>query len=233
MFPDEATRLEATSVTGPTMEGYRELSEAALQNLAIQKDSAAMAVLGARYLLEALGDDPDAAVSLLKGEHRYVWQPIPRPLPDSVSESANQAKYWFYQSALHGRIDALERFGWTIQIFEAGAVDLGWVDQATFDSMNNRERSALIPANVYNMARLNIAPELADGPLGELTLSLVPSTERSVPIINQVSEKFLQDLQSAGLPRPSIAPTALPDIDGLVSMLCEEDRKRLEAEVRD
>ena len=228
MFADEATRLEATSVSGSTMDSYRALGEDALVSLSIQKDSAAMAVLGARKLLAAQGDDPGSAVDMLKGEHDFIWKPLPRPLPNNIRESANAARHWFYQSALHGRVDALRYFGWTVELFDGGAVELGWVDRSTYDNMSNGEKTALMPSNVYNIARLNIVPELDDGPLAEMMRSLVPSTERSVQIINKVTEQFLLDLQSAGLPRPSVAATALPELAELLSMLCEEDRKRLE-----
>lgn len=228
MFADEAARLEATSLSGTTMDGYRELDEAALESLSIQRDSAAMAVLGARKLLGALGDDPNSAVNLLKGEYDFIWKPLPRPLPNKIRESANAARHWFYQSALHGRVDALRYFAFTTELFDGGAVELGWVDSATYDSLSNGEKTALMPSNVYNMARLNIVPELDEGPVAEMTRSLVPSTERSVQIINKVTEKFLLDLQAAGLPRPSVRATTLPKLPEIMSMLCEEDRKRLE-----
>lgn len=228
MFADEATRLEATSLAGATMDGYRVLDEATLENLSVQNDSAAMAVLGARKLLEALGDDPDLAVNLLKGEHDAIWKSTPKPLPNSIRESASAARHWFYLSALHGRVDALRYFGWTIELFDGGAVELGWIDRATYDDLSSAEKTALMPSNVYNIARLNVVPELDEGPLAEMTRSLIPSTERSVQVINKVTDKFLLDLESAGLPRPSIAATALPELPEIISMLCEDDRKRLE-----
>lgn len=93
--------MEAISASGTALTAYENLGEDSLQSFANQGDSAAMVVLGAMQVMRAIDwlsgknliDDVNIGTDELSG---------------TASLALNEAAYWFYEAASHGRVMALQ-----------------------------------------------------------------------------------------------------------------------------
>ncbi len=227
----DSYRFDAVSDSGPTIASYRGLAEHELRDLAAQGDSAAMAILGAISVMRAREWPVEKAVPYLMYEDPALMSYMTnRPLSPEFLGHMAQARKWFYDAALHGRVMVLHRIGESLFFENVGAVKLGWIDAEEYDSLSNHEKTALMPSNVYNALSFEIAPELKSGPHGALIADLMPRSDRQRVIVHQLADRFQRDLQAAGLPPIAVSESTAPPMEDLLSLLCESERERLEDE---
>lgn len=224
----DAYRLDALSDGGPTIASYRGLSEQDLLNLTVQGDSAAMVILGAMSIMRARKWPVEKAVPfLLHEEPELMSYRIERPLSAEFRSHMGQARQWFYKAALHGRILALYRVGDALSFEQGGAVELGWIDKQEYERLSKNEKTALMPANVYNMLAYEVAPELKSGPFGAIATEVMPGTEQQRIIVDGLLTQFSRDLEDAGLQPVVVAESTVPPMEELLSLLCEGESDRL------
>jgi hypothetical protein len=221
MLKGESERLDSVSVSGPTIASYRSLSAADLSDLAVQGDSAAMAVLGSVSVMRARGLAEKNAVPYLlfedMGLHTYI---IGQPLDAETLKHYEEARDWFYRSALYGRLLALFRVGEIAGILEGGPVGLGWIEKEEYESLKGLKRAAVDPATVYNALAFEIAPQLQDGAFAVI-FDLVPHTERQLLILAELAKQFDQDREEAKLPPIVVPESTAPPMDEFLSLLCD------------
>ena len=227
-------RYDTVVDSGLAIAAYRGLSEQELRDLTAQGDSAAMVVLGAMSIMRANDWPIDKAVAylLLEDPELSVFR-YRRPFSPEFLSHIQEARHWYYQAAMHGRLMVLHRVGFTLELEFGGAVQLGWVDQAEYDGMSNYQKTGLHPSSVYNMLAYEIAPELKTGPFGELFSGIVPRTALQQDVIEQLAQQFRRDVIDAGLPPVSIEESTAPAMDELLSLLCESERDWLEQQRED
>lgn len=190
-----------------------------------------MVVLGAMSIMRAREWPVEKAVPYLMHEDPALMSyRFSRPLsPEFVGHMA-QARRWFYDAALHGRVMVLHRVGDSLSVEKGGAVKLGWIDAAEYDSLSSYEKTALMPSNVYNVLSFEIAPTLKSGPHGTLIAEIMPRSDRQRVIVDQLADQFHHDLQDAGLPPIAVSESTAPPMNDLLSLLCESEREKLETE---
>lgn len=221
MFNADYRRLDAVAISGPTIGSYRGLSSTELRNLATQRDSAAMAVLGAISLLRTRNIAEDKAVPYLLGEDAalYTYTSNGQLEPEAI-EHLEEAYRWFYEAALHGRLLALPFAGEAIGALEGGAVGMGWIEKDEYDALRGFSKSAFMPMTVYNALAFEIAPQLREGPSG-MIYEMIPSNDRQKTIVAALAEEFEKDREEANLPPIEIAESTAPPLEDIRSMLCE------------
>ena len=221
MFASDAARLDPVLINSPTIASYRGLSIETLTNLAIQDDSAAMAVLGAIWMLKAIGIAEQYAVPFLLYEDIALSTPWEPSLEDpDVQRHLKVAREWFYKSALHGRLFALYRVGEIDAKLGGGPVGLGWIDKSQYEDFRAAQRSALMPQNVYNLLAFEIAPQLRTGTL-EIIYDLIPKHEYQGPILEDLATQFEQDRLARKLPPIVVPESQLPTWEEIREMICE------------
>lgn len=229
MFAADVGRIDLVATNGPTIASYRGLSAVELGNLATQGDSAAMAVLGAMSVMRARNLPDDRAVAYLLYEDKTLmsYRPQIPPEPDAAKHFDDAAN-WFYQSALHGRVLALNHIGGILWLTGRGPVELGWIEKEEYVSLKRGDRNSLMPGNLYNALAFEIAPQLRDGPFGTIFTDLIGHSERQQPIITELAEKFHRDREAARLPPIVVPESTAPSIEVIKSMLCDSylDPKR-------
>jgi len=217
----DADRIDSASISGRTIASYRGLSAADLSDLATQGDSAAMAVLGAVSVMRARGHDEDNAVPYLLHEdlslHTYVTS---QPLEAATVKHYQEARDWYYRSALNGRLLALYRVGEIAGIIEGGAVGLGWIEKDKYESLKGFEKTTIDPATIYNALVFEIAPQLRDGPFA-VVYSQGPRTEQQLAILAELAKQFDQDRVEAKLPAIDIPESTAPPMEELLSLICD------------
>ena len=222
MLVDDSYRFDAVGTSGPTIGAYRGLSSSELNGLATQRDSAAMAVLGAMAVMRSLGEPEDKAVAYLMHEDaRLQTFSLKRPLDPEAAAYVEEARTWFYEAALHGRLMALYYVGDLLWREKGGPVELGWISKDEYESLSPYQRNALLPPNVYNVLALEIAPELRSGPHGNIISEIMPQTERQQQILQELRDQFQRDLESADLLPVSVAASDVPPFEELKKMLCK------------
>jgi hypothetical protein len=229
----DGERLHSVATNGPQIEIFRGVSEGSLRSFAAQGDSAAMAVLGARAVMRALGLDEQRAVPWLQFEDVNMETMLPgKTFSEPALFELDEAARWFYRAAMHGRLYALRNYGEVIAARHGGPVGLGWIEDEDFRSLSSRERSALYPSNVYQNVANGIAPQLTEGALGWFGNFLTFRTEREQTIRTRVTDEFHEASVAADLPPTVVADTASPDLEVLFSQACAsviDERLRREA----
>lgn len=222
VLADEYARLDSVITSGPTIASYRGLSSAQLVGLAIQGDSAAMAVLGAMAVMRARNLSEDKAVAYLLREDPSVWSfSLQSPLEPEVMKHLEQASDWFYNAALHGRLLALENAGEIIAMVAGTPTELGWVEADEYANLAGYERYELDPATVYHALAFELAPELRSGPFGAINAELTQGGERQQVVLDELARQFSEDRQAAGLPPIAITKSSAMSTAELSAMLCE------------
>ena len=218
----EYGRFDSLVTSGPTIESYRGLSSAALAGLAGQGDSAAMAVLGAISVIRAMKLPEDKAVGylLLEGPELQAFD-FADPLEPEVAEHLEEARAWFYKAAIHGRLLALQNVGEIVATMGGSPIDLGWIQQEDYDSLETFEKHALDPANVYAALAFEVAPELRSGPMGAMISGQTPGGGRQQMVLNELAWRFGQEREATGLPPIEISESTAPSMEEFESMLCE------------
>ena len=219
----EFARFEPLVTSGATIESYRGLTSRQLDSLAMQGDSAAMAVLGAISVMRAMNLPEDQAVPyMLLEEPALKLFEFPQPLETETAEHLDRAIDWFYKSAVHGRLLALRDAGEIIAMAGGTPSELGWIPQNEYENLEGFERHALDPANVYGALAFEIAPELIDGPLGAMTAELTPGGDRQQLLLHELAWRFTQDREGAGLPPIEIPKSNAPSMEEFESLLCDQ-----------
>ncbi len=226
MFNSEIARWDPVATTGPTIASYRGLPEPALRDLAVQGDSAAMAVLGAIHIMRARKLPDDQAVAYLLFEDKDLLSySFSRPLDAETVGNYERARDWFYKAALRGRLMALYHVGDIRGIVEGGPIQLGWIDKDEYDALNSYGKSAILPSNVYNAVAYEIAPQLLSGPMGSIATEFLPRDERQQLIVSELASQFEADRNAAGLPPITVTESTVPAPEDIRSMLCEPFRQ--------
>ena len=223
VIAEEFARFDPLVTSGTTIESYRGLSSGQLDDLAMQGDSAAMAVLGAISVMRAMTLPDDQAVPyLLLEEPGLKLYEFPQPLDPDTAMHLEQASDWFYKSAVHGRLLALRDAGEIIAIVGGTPYELGWIPRDEYENLEGFERHALEPANVYGALAFEILPELSGGPLGAMTAEMTPGGDRQQLLLHELAWRFTQDREAAGLPPIEIPESTAPSMEELESLLCEQ-----------
>ncbi|MGI9428035.1 MAG: hypothetical protein ACR2NM_05215 [Bythopirellula sp.] len=219
----EFARFDSLVTSGPTIESYRSLSSDQLHNLATQGDSAAMAVLGAVEVMRAMALPESKAVAyLLHEETSLESYDFEQPVPVETIEHLEAASAWFYKSAVHGRLLALQSVGVITAIVGGTPFELGWIPQDEYENLEAFEKHALDPTNVYGALAFEIAPELSSGPLGTMTAELTPGGDRQQLLLHELAWQFTQDREAAKLPPIDIPVSTAPSMEEIESLLCEQ-----------
>lgn len=220
----DAIRLTSVNTNGSQIEAFRGIGEAALHDFAAQQDSAAMVILGERAVLRALGLDEERAVSTLQYEEGYEERILHgKSLSDAARLELNDAAYWYYQAALHGRLFALRNFGDVVDAQFGGPVGLGWIGKEDYDALDSRDKNAMIPANLYQSLVNKIAPQLLQGALGQIA-GMGITADVQDPILEKLHDEFMNDLANAELPPISVPAAVSPPIEELFAKLCTSVR---------
>ena len=216
----DLARMDQVSVSGTPMSAYESLGEDTIQGFADQGDAAAMAAIGAIHVMRAYGLDETLALRWLNNEQAISDLDLGNSqLSSAASLSLNEAAYWFYEAAIHGRILALQNYGQVRGRLFGGPVGLGWVDQEAYDSLDESEKASLMPANLYAQLAYDIAPALRDGAPGVLS-GRIPESAMQQSIRDELVSDFQQALADRGLSSVEVSGVASPDVEDLISQLC-------------
>lgn len=226
----DAQRFHAVSVGGPDFEAYRGLDDASLRAYADQGDAAAMAIMGANAVMRAYGLAESGALPWLNDEQSIDDLAMSQEmLTPEASLELNDAAFWFYQAALHGRVYALVNYGVVRNRLFGGPVGLGWLSQEEFDAMDDQQLSAWQVENVYRQAVYDIAPQLAEGALGSMQAEMAgvaTEMESLLRIRDDIANEFERSLAESELPPLNIPPTAAPINHDFRSQLCASEGRQ-------
>jgi len=219
----DAARLVALQTHGIPIAPYESFDESTLRAFADQGDSAAMVVIGATAILRAYNIDESLATGWLNDEFVITDLDVGgTQLSSDASLLLNEAAYWFYQAALHGRLFALQHYGTARNRLFGGPIGLGWISQDEFDELGNEEMSSLHPFEVYTQVAYDIAPQLREGLLADLSRDF-PESDLQLAIRASLVAEFAETLADSGLQRVEIAPTASPGIAELYDQICSAE----------
>lgn len=204
----DAQRMESVSSSGPALDSYASFDGATLQGFVDQGDSAAMVIMGARAVMRAYATNESMALEWLNARHQIHDLLVPgSQLSPTAGLALNDAAYWFYEAALHGRLFALEQHGVIRSRLFGGPVGLGWIGQEDYDALDVTERGWLHPANVYQEVAYDLAPQLKEGILGSLSYR-IPESDLLRDIRRRLVADFNQSLLDSDLPAISLPATA-------------------------
>ena len=219
----DAARLAALQTHGLPIAPYESFDDTTLHAFADQGDSAAMAVIGAAAVMRAYDVDEALATDWLNNEYAITDLDIGRTqLSSDASLQLNEAAYWFYEAALHGRLFALRHYGSVRSRLFGGPIGLGWISQDKYDELDDRDRSLLQPFNVYTQVAYDIAPQLREGLLADLSRDL-PESDLQLAIRESLLAEFEDTMSESGLQRVEVAPTASPGIAELHDQICRAE----------
>ncbi|MEO1595977.1 MAG: hypothetical protein AAFS02_12115 [Pseudomonadota bacterium] len=231
----ERTRILTVVAMGEPMRSYQGIGVPGLRALIAQGDTAAMVVLGRRLQLEALGLDPETAVTTLMPSKETIRLPDFERFsnlvgskgrisePDDVA-LAMEARELFYGAALKGRLFALSMVGQIDWELGEDALIMGWISQEAFDSLSESRRINMFPERIYSAAVWYIAPELNSGFLSSLRF---PEPQAAEEIAARLAEDYLASQKAAGLPELDFGPSLDRNTRDLVELVCEQYRDAL------
>jgi hypothetical protein len=115
-------------------------------------------------VMRALGQDESGAVDWLRSDSSTPKGSLSgRQFSATDMLELNDAAYWFYEAALHGRLFALGKYGEARGVIFGGPVGLGWIESADYEAVNSIEKAVLDPMNLHNALVLDLVPELGTG----------------------------------------------------------------------
>ncbi len=218
----DADRLEPYMINHPTVRNYRSVETAALEQLAMQGDSAAMVVLATSYYLQATGFDDIDATELLTNEVAIVVT-SGYPFDDEARRAFEQAQDWYYKAALHGRYSALARVGLMHARAGTTAVDLGWISQEAFDELPPDEASQWSPYLVYQEMAFAMMADAWTGPNAELAeIDGFFRREFQSGVVDTLLNEFLDEVQSRGLQVQTVEPWQGPSLGEILGDVCPD-----------
>lgn len=219
----DATRLIALQTHGLPVAPYESFDDATLRAFADQGDSAAMAVIGAAAVLRAYGVDEALATDWLNDEYAVTDLDVGQAQLSSVASlQLNEAAFWFYQAALHGRLFALQHYGAVRSRLFGGPVGMGWISQDEYDALGDEDRSALLPTNVYTQAIYDIAPQLREGLVADLSRNF-PESDLQRSIRESLRIEFEDTILDLALPGIEVAPAASPGLAEVYDQICTSE----------
>ncbi len=201
-----ADALQSQIMGGADFDALLGVEANGLNDLTSQGNSAAMATLAYRSLLSANRQDPDEAAALLNSAEISAngYSPklaVASRYRDGTALLALQdANYWFYQAALHGRLQALPEYGEIIGAQVGGATGLRWISREQYDALDADGQRLYSPRSVYaDVAdRLNGAPPRSYPPT-VLDAELAGAREA---IVERLVAEFRADAAAADIEPP-------------------------------
>jgi hypothetical protein len=164
----------------------------------------------------------DKAVAFLLREDTDVWSfSLAQPLDPEVITHLEEARDWFYKSALHGRLLALRNAGEIIALVAGTPTELGWIEEDEYESLDAYERYELDPATVHEALAFEIAPQLRSGPFGAAISELTAGGERQKAVLDELASQFNADREAAKLPPIVIPESSVPSMEVFEARLCE------------
>jgi len=215
-------QLDAAAARGADIEIFRGLDEAEILGYAEQGDSAAMIVTGAILVLQAYGSNSSRAIDWLSGDGYLEDVDPDQPVSPNAGLALNDAAYWFYRAALHGRLLALQHYGEVRSQLFGGPVGLGWISRDEYDLLETDQRDALAPAKVYRSAALDMIPGANAGFI-QGTTRLPSTNEIADPIRNEILHEFNMALSDSDLPPPATTTGDVGAFERLRLRICASE----------
>ncbi|MDJ0750041.1 MAG: hypothetical protein QNJ11_11185 [Woeseiaceae bacterium] len=222
---DNLQRLESSILSPEIVSSYRGLSFRDLDVLVEQDDSVAMMMYGIRILFVSLGRNPEIAVDYLAyGLPLKELTPNPNGVPDDAYRHASMARDVFRKAALHGRHAAFTFIGLTYEAQGKNAVDLGWITQDAFDSLDDDQKYSIEPRVAYSQLAYIIDPNIlpVGSPNRELFDNSLKRLGEHAIFFDELEYDFRQRLELSGRSFRTLPPLTYPDVDDEVIAACEE-----------
>ncbi|MGI9261512.1 MAG: hypothetical protein ACR2QR_05735, partial [Woeseiaceae bacterium] len=202
------------------IEKFRGVDDASVRGYADQGDSAAMVVVGAMSVMSAFRMDASRAVDWLAngGELEGVVMEQ-QQMSSAAGLALNDAAYWFYQAALHGKVSALRHYGQVRGQLFGGPVGLGWIEQQEYDALEPDQQLELSPANMYSNVAMEIRPPAGADAI-PYSLLLASGTESTQRIREDIRNEFSAAVSDAGLDSPATSAADIAELQNLRSRLC-------------
>ena len=229
------------NVHGWGLMNHASLSRSALEPLAHQGDSAAMAMLAAGDIMTAHGLPADRASEFfmiypMEGtpaakapDVRGVTSPAAKNFSPLEEAAAQSAASWLWEAALHGRYAALSEYGIVRMQLGDTAVSNGWVSETDYEQLPRKEQNALNPAMVYSRAGSLLVPD--DARQG-IVISLVTSfqqasgTDRQLEIAQRIVESIRQEQRRRGIVVQSPDASQFMRHEDMIDSLCPGETER-------
>jgi len=217
------SQADAAATNGADIEKFRGLDDATVRGYADQGDSAAMVVVGAMSVMRAFRMDASRAVDWLAngGELEGVVMEQ-QQMSSDAGLALNDAAYWFYQAALHGKVLALQHYGQVRGQLFGGPVGLGWIEQQEYDALEPDQQLDLSPANMYSNVAMEMKPPAGAGAI-PYSLLLASGTEATRRIREDIRNEFSAAVSDAGLDSPATSAADIAELQRLRSRLCATD----------
>ncbi|MGI9205454.1 MAG: hypothetical protein ACR2Q3_15680 [Woeseiaceae bacterium] len=214
------SQADAAATNGADIEKFRGVDDASVRGYADQGDSAAMVVVGAMSVMRAFRVDASRAVDWLDngGELEGVVMEQ-QQMSSDAGLALNDAAYWFYQAALHGKVFALQHYGQVRGQLFGGPVGLGWIEQQDLDALDLQQQQELRPGKIYARAamRMNPAP---DASAGQNPNPVVAGSEITERLLADIRSEFDAAIVDAGLPQPTASISDIEAYENLKSQVC-------------
>ena len=206
---------QSVVTNGIDVENFRGLDEETIRGFAEQGDTAAMAALGAAAVMRAYRIDSRRAVEWLANGGTMEGVVMQRQqLSADASLALNDAAYWFYEAALHGRVAALTHYGQVRDQLFGGPVGLGWFEPEAFAGLPSTAREAMQPATLYGA----VADRL--WPTEPLQAKAGDAMEAVEQVLQAIETEFVAALDSAELPLAGLDVSQRAELQSLLAQQC-------------
>ncbi len=206
-YDDE--RLRSILLEEDDIEVYRGLGVEQLENLAAQGDSTAMVVLALALMVSEMGLKDTDTVPLVQGEideGSLTGLDAPSKLAPAFRHMAD----WMYEAAVHGRLEAFKELGEPLEMAGLTAVDLGWLDAESYESLDDLEKRRLKPGRVYETAYYLLDPNLRSSIATGYEQWIADQREDYGPLLETVvrplANGLIEDMEGRGFSMPEIPP---------------------------
>lgn len=216
------SQADAAATDGIDIEKFRGIDDATVRGYADQGDAAAMVVVGAMSVMRAFRVDTSRAVDWLANGGALDGVVMEQQqMSSDASLALNDAAYWFYQAAVHGKVAALRHYGQVRGQLFGGPVGLGWLTQEEHAALDLQLKQALQPANVYAGAAATMNPVPPSVANQDSQLAIVQS-EITARVIAEIRSEFAAAVVDADVPQPTASDSDLEAYARLRSQLCAE-----------
>lgn len=214
------SQADTAATDGIDIEKFRGIDDATVRGYADQGDSAAMVVVGAMSVMRAFRVDTSRAVDWLAngGALDGVVMEQQEMSPDA-GLALNDAAYWFYQAALHGKVFALRHYGQVRDQLFGGPVGLGWIEQQDYDALERDQQLVLSPARIYGSAAAAMRP-VPDENVSRTPVSKSPVSEIAERVLFDIRSNFDDSIADAALPQPTTSSSDVAEYERLMSQVC-------------
>lgn len=213
-------RADAAATNGAEIEKFRGIDDVSVLGYADQGDSAAMVVVGAMSVMRAYRMDVSRAVDWLAngGDLEGVVMQQ-QQMSSDASLALNDAAYWFYQAALHGRVFALRHYGQVRGQLFGGPVGLGWIGQAEYDDLGPEQQQELWPVKLYGHAASAMKPSPDESAI-QRSARMASGGELVAEILAEIQNEFDMAVVDAALPQPAASASDIAEFERLRSQVC-------------